>query len=139
MASILGMKPLQAPGNNLVVLCGQAQLDASGQAVTGPTGSAAGVPQRFSVARTSAGIYTITLKDKWIAVYSVDVQTVVAGATPANRGGGWKVDSQAVNASTPTIVIRNELAPLAGSAGVAVDPPNSALLLITLILDRGRI
>jgi hypothetical protein len=122
-----------------MLLTGFVTLDGSGQQVLAVTNTTVGRPIRFSVARTSAGVYTITLMDKWAALVGCHVMTLVAGATPANRGGVWKVDSAAVTGSTPTVVIRNELAALAGAAGVAVDPPNNSVLLITLIMDQGKI
>lgn len=133
------MHELRNPGNRITVLTGRVTLDGSGQAVVADTKTTLGKAQRFSVARTSAGVYTITLLDKYVTLVGITVTTLVAGATPANRGGVWKVDSAAPSAATPTIVIRNELAALAGSAGVAVDPPNSSVLLITIFLDAGLI
>ncbi len=141
MGSRIDLHPVEGVGNELfIVLNGRLQLDSSGQQVLS---TALGTKTfGFTAARTSAGIYTLTLANRWLALYSCDVQTLVAGATPANRGGSWKVDSAVVNpplGSQGTVVIRNELAPLAGSAGVAVDPPNRAILLVSLTLSRGKI
>lgn len=138
MAAPVGLHPVENPGNRVVMLCGRATLDGSGQAVVATTSTSLGIPMRFSVSRASAGVYTITLSDKYVTLLQCSVTTLVAAATPANRGGVWKVDAETIN-STKTITIRNELAALAGSAGVAVDPPNSSVLLITILVDRGRI
>lgn len=137
MACASECRCVQTPSpQGVVILTGRVTLDASGQAVVADTASTKGKAKRFTVARASAGVYTITLRDAYVALLGVNVTTLVAGATPANRGGVWKADAETVS-STKTITIRNELAALAGSAGVAVDPPNSSILLITLFLDNG--
>ncbi len=130
MANLIGHQPVTSPGNRITLLYGRATLDASGQVVTAQT------CQRFSIARTSAGVYTITLQDKYLALTGAGVMVLAAGVTPTGDGGNWKVNSAAVTAATPTIVLMNETF---ASPGVAVDPQPSAVLLITLALDRGRI
>jgi hypothetical protein len=130
MANLTGHQEITTPGNRVAVLYGRATLDGSGQVVTSQD------CKRFSIARTSAGVYTITLTDKWLQLVGCNVMVLAAGVTPAGDGGNWKVNSAAVSAATPTIVIMNETF---ASPGVAVDPQPSAILLITLALDRGRI
>jgi hypothetical protein len=138
MSAPVGLKQVEAPGNRVTHLYGRVTLDASGQQVVATTSVSKGIPMRFSIARTSAGVYTITLVDKWVTLLNINVITLVAGASASGRQGVWKVDSEAVSASPATIVIRNEAIPVAG-VGVAQDLGANAVLLIMIALDRGRI
>lgn len=139
MSAPVGLKQIEAPGNRVTHLYGRVTLDASGQAVVATTPTSLGIPMRFSVARTGAGLYTITLVDKWVALLAYSVGVTVAAATPIGRSSVFKIDAANINATPPTLALRCEVPATTAVIGTAADLPNSSVLQIMLCLDRGRI
>ena len=130
MPGMLGLKEVRTPGRRIMQLFATAQLDASGQAVSSLVGD--GV---VSMSRSSAGVYVLTLKDTAVRLMYAHVTVEAAGVTPAGDGGNWKVNADTVS-STKTITLMNETF---ASPGVAVDPQNSAKLLIMVVHDQGTL
>lgn len=73
-----------------------------------------------SVARNSAGNYTVTLQDQYSKFLSLDAKELGASGIPAAPVVG--VVSQAVGNSTPTVVVQFS------SGGVATDPDSGSTI-----------
>lgn len=93
-----------------------------------------------SLVRNSAGIYTLTMRDKFPAASLVgaSIMHLVAGATPTNKGSVWKLDS-ADPAGAKTVVFRCEIPATGAAPGTPQDPPDNSILMVTLIFNRGKL
>lgn len=126
---------MEVAGKNRLVTVGLVnQLGASG--AVGSSHAYNGDAAVASLVRDSAGVYTLTLRDKWVALRGWRIGHLVAGATPANKGTAWKLDSEDV-VGAKTVVFRCEIPATAGAAATPQDPPDSSKLYVTLLLDRG--
>lgn len=134
MASIADLKKVTSPGNNKATLHCRVTTTTNGAVPNAPA-----YTDILSIVRVSAGLYTLTLRQRHIRLLDCSVKTIQAAVTPAARGGVWHVVNDNSSAATPTVQIRNEYAALVGAAAVAVDPPDASTLLITLVMDMGKI
>lgn len=96
-----------------------------------PTLSTANSKGIASIARNSAGRYTITLQDKYQKLLMVDATILLASGLPAPQE--FAIVSQAVTNSTPTVVVQFS------AAGVATDPDNGATLYLQITLGDSSV
>ena len=100
-----------------------------GQVTTSTSGAIASQKCKgFSVARTGAGVYVVTLENAYAAL--LDAQIVPVAALNAAKGAVSIVTAEAV-ATTPSVTIT-----LLDGAHAAADPVDGAVLLVSLKLSR---
>lgn len=97
-----------------------------------PTLSAAKSLGVASIARNSAGNYTITLSDKYMDLLHAEISRQLASGAPA-AVGGFVVRSQDV-AAAKTIVVQ-----FVDASGAAVDPASGTTLRIKLDLKNSSV
>ena len=86
-----------------------------------------------SISRTSAGLYVLTLQDKYVRLLGMDVTQVKAAGLPV--AGGFMVAADAV-ASAKTVTFQFSGPTAAGdTAAVATDPASGTTLLLHVELS----
>lgn len=118
----------QALTKEAKALFAQVAIGASGA----PTINAAKSLGVTSVARNSAGNYTITLDDKYNDLLQITESRQLAAGAPAALGG-MIVRSQDVSAAK-TIVVQ-----FVDAAGAAIDPASGTTLRLELILKNSSV
>jgi hypothetical protein len=107
----------------IVDLFGKVTIAGSGA----PTLVAASSKGIASISRASAGLYNITLQDKYVGLLNVQIATMLAAGAP-DAVGGWIIRSEAV-ATTKVIQVL-----FVDGAGAAIDPDDGATLFLTIQL-----
>lgn len=110
---------------NKTVIFGRVTIGASG-APTLDLPNSKGIAS--VVLNGTAGNYTITLKERFYRFFGLDARFLVASGLPASATVA--VVSQAVNASTPTIVIQ------CSTGGVATNPASGEEMDLVIYLKN---
>lgn len=93
------MKKVQTLTPEMVILAGYV-VGAGGSAPTNPTGASRPGAGIASVTRTGAGLYTITLEDRWTRILVVQLSIVDGGLVD-----DWQVEPLVINESAKTITV----------------------------------
>lgn len=112
----------------IVRLFCRASIGASGA----PTLNAARSKGIASIARVSAGLYTVTLEDQYVDLLSLNVAVFLASGTPAVRCNYLRLNEVALAARRFQVL-------LTAADGTATDPDNGAQLYLAVDLKASTV